>query len=113
MMDGGIIELDLHGRKAREAKCLIDAQLNRAGRNVYRIRLMHNNMIIISRNRAAADRILFQVCGGSLRHCLCFSDLVAAFPDIHLLCILNQFIPELRMCNGDDSFTFLPGGQTF
>lgn len=41
MMDGGIIELDLHGRKAREAKCLIDAQLNRAGRNVYRIRLIH------------------------------------------------------------------------
>lgn len=40
-MDGGIIELDLHGRKAREAKCLIDAQLNRAGRNVYRIRLIH------------------------------------------------------------------------
>ena len=41
MTDGGIIELDLHGRKAREAKCLIDAQLNRVGRNVYRIRLIH------------------------------------------------------------------------
>lgn len=40
-MNGGIIELDLHGRRAEEAKRLIDAQLDRAGRNVYRIRLIH------------------------------------------------------------------------
>ncbi|WP_125143809.1 Smr/MutS family protein [Clostridium transplantifaecale] len=40
-MNGGIIELDLHGRKAEEAKRLIDAQIDRAGRNVYRLRLIH------------------------------------------------------------------------
>lgn len=40
-MNSGIIELDLHGRKAEEAKRLIDAQLDRAGRNVYRLRLIH------------------------------------------------------------------------
>ncbi|MCB6609906.1 Smr/MutS family protein [[Clostridium] symbiosum] len=40
-MNGGIIELDLHGRRAEEAKRLIDAELDRAGRNVYRIRLIH------------------------------------------------------------------------
>lgn len=40
-MNGGIIELDLHGRKVGEAKSLIDGQLGRAGRSVYRLRLIH------------------------------------------------------------------------
>ena len=41
------------------------------------------------------------------------SDLIALSPDMHLLSFLNQLIAELRMCNGDDSFSLLPRGETF
>lgn len=40
-MNGGIIELDLHGRKVEEARRLIDQKLAGAGKNVYRLRLIH------------------------------------------------------------------------
>ncbi|MFA6948416.1 MAG: Smr/MutS family protein [Eubacteriales bacterium] len=37
----GIIELDLHGLTAAAAKTYIDSALKRAGRDVYRIRVIH------------------------------------------------------------------------
>ena len=37
----GIVELDLHGRNAYQARVAIDAALRRAGRGVYRIRVIH------------------------------------------------------------------------
>ena len=38
---GGIIELDLHGLRAEEAKKKIDAALKSASSSTYRIRLIH------------------------------------------------------------------------
>ena len=40
-MNAGIIELDLHGKSAEEARKLIEGRLRTAGKNVYRIRLIH------------------------------------------------------------------------
>ena len=40
------------------------------------------------------------------------SDLIASSPDLHLLCFLDQIITEIRMCDGDDGFSSLPGIQT-
>ncbi|MBQ1675713.1 MAG: Smr/MutS family protein [Oscillospiraceae bacterium] len=37
----GIVELDLHGKTVYQARIAIDAALRRAGRGVYRIRLIH------------------------------------------------------------------------
>ena len=37
--------------------------------------------------------------------------LVALFPDMHLLCVFDQFIAELRVCDGDDGLGLLPGGK--
>lgn len=37
----GIIELDLHGMRAEEAKARIDKALDSAGTGIYRIRLIH------------------------------------------------------------------------
>lgn len=37
----GIVELDLHGKTVYQARISIDAALRRAGRGVYRIRLIH------------------------------------------------------------------------
>ena len=38
---GGILELDLHGKNAYQARIAIDAALRRAGKGIYRIRLIH------------------------------------------------------------------------
>ena len=38
---GGIVELDLHGKNAYQARVAIDAALRRAGGGVYRIRVIH------------------------------------------------------------------------
>jgi len=40
-MSGGIIELDIHGMTKYQAKTYIDYNLNKAGRNVYKIRIIH------------------------------------------------------------------------
>lgn len=40
-MQPGIIELDLHGKNAYQARVAIDAALRRAGGGVYRLRLIH------------------------------------------------------------------------
>ncbi len=37
----GIVELDLHGKNAYQARVAVDAALRRAGRGTYRIRLIH------------------------------------------------------------------------
>ena len=37
----GIIEVDVHGMTKHQAKLCIDSQLQRAGRGVYRIRVIH------------------------------------------------------------------------
>lgn len=41
MTNSGIIEIDLHGKNAEEAKACIDRSLRAAGRQVYRLRLIH------------------------------------------------------------------------
>lgn len=41
MTNSGIIELDLHGKNTEEAKACIDRCLKTAGRQVYRLRLIH------------------------------------------------------------------------
>ena len=59
---GGILELDLHGKNAYQAKVTIDAALRRARAGTYRIRLIHGyhggtalrDMI----RREYADRVL-------------------------------------------------------
>ena len=59
---GGIVELDLHGKNAYQARVAIDAALRRAGGGVYRIRVIHGyhggtalrDMI----RREYADRVL-------------------------------------------------------
>ena len=38
---GGVLELDLHGKNAYQAKVTIDAALRRARAGTYRIRLIH------------------------------------------------------------------------
>ena len=40
-MNAGILELDLHGSSQYQARIRINAALRRAGRDVYRIRLVH------------------------------------------------------------------------
>lgn len=40
-MSAGILELDLHGSSQYQARIRINAALRRAGRDVYRIRLVH------------------------------------------------------------------------
>lgn len=40
-MSAGILELDLHGSNQYQARIRINAALRRAGRDVYRIRLVH------------------------------------------------------------------------
>ena len=40
-MNGGIIEIDLHGLKADEAKKKIDAVIRGASSSTYRIRVIH------------------------------------------------------------------------
>ena len=40
-MQAGIVELDLHGMNQQQAKVLIDSRLRRAGREVYRLRIIH------------------------------------------------------------------------
>jgi DNA-nicking Smr family endonuclease len=41
MTGPGIVTADLHGRTAYQARVTVDALLRRAGRGVYRIRLIH------------------------------------------------------------------------
>ena len=41
MTNSGITEIDLHGKNAEEARSLIDRSLLDAGRQVYRLRLIH------------------------------------------------------------------------
>ena len=38
---GGILDLDLHGKNEYQARIAIDAALRRAGKGIYRIRLIH------------------------------------------------------------------------
>ncbi len=40
-MQPGIMELDLHGKNAYQARVSIDAALRRASSGVYRLRLIH------------------------------------------------------------------------
>lgn len=40
-MQGGIVELDLHGKNLYQARVAVDAALRRAGGGVYRLRLIH------------------------------------------------------------------------
>ena len=40
-MQPGIMELDLHGKNAYQARVAIDAALRRCGGGVYRLRLIH------------------------------------------------------------------------
>lgn len=37
----GTVTVDLHGKTVYQAKITVDAQLRRAGRGVYRLRLIH------------------------------------------------------------------------
>ena len=39
-MPAGVIELDLHGANQHQAQVRIDAELRKAGRSVYRIRII-------------------------------------------------------------------------
>ena len=40
-MTAGIVELDLHGKNAYQAKVMIDAALRRAKSGTYRLRVIH------------------------------------------------------------------------
>ncbi|MGM9522662.1 MAG: Smr/MutS family protein [Oscillospiraceae bacterium] len=40
-MTSGIIELDIHGMTRRQAKVFLESRIKRAGRDVYRIRVIH------------------------------------------------------------------------
>ena len=40
-MTAGIVELDLHGKNAYQAKVMIDAALRRAKSGTYRLRIIH------------------------------------------------------------------------
>ena len=37
----GIMEIDVHGMKQRQAKIFIESRLRRCGRDVYRVRVIH------------------------------------------------------------------------
>lgn len=37
---------------------------------------------------------------------------VAPAPDVHLLSLFDEIIPEIGVCHGDDGFAFLPCGQS-
>lgn len=41
MTQSGIVVLDIHGLKVNQAGTLIESQIKRAGRGVYRIRIIH------------------------------------------------------------------------
>ena len=43
LMMSGVAQLDLHGKTREQARTAIDAMLRRAGRSVYRIRLIHGS----------------------------------------------------------------------
>ncbi len=40
-MNGGIVEVDVHGMNKFQAKTYLDSQIKRAGKEVYRIRVIH------------------------------------------------------------------------
>lgn len=40
-MQAGIIEIDLHGKNAYQARIALDAALRKAGGGVYRLRVIH------------------------------------------------------------------------
>lgn len=40
-MESGILEIDLHEMNQHQAKVMIDSRLKQAGRNIYRIRIVH------------------------------------------------------------------------
>lgn len=40
-MNGGIIEIDIHGMNQYQARMFIDSQLKKAKTNVYRLRIIH------------------------------------------------------------------------
>lgn len=40
-MQGGIIEIDLHGKNAYQARIALDAALRRANSGTYRLRVIH------------------------------------------------------------------------
>lgn len=40
-IDAGVWEIDIHGMNAYQARVLIDSRLRRAGRDVYRLRIIH------------------------------------------------------------------------
>ena len=40
-MTAGIVELDIHGMTRRQAKTFLESRIRRAGRDVYRIRVIH------------------------------------------------------------------------
>ena len=40
-MTGGIVEIDLHGKNAYQARVTIDAALRRARAGTYRLRIIH------------------------------------------------------------------------
>ena len=40
-MTGGIVEIDLHGKNAHQARVTIDAALRRARAGTYRLRIIH------------------------------------------------------------------------
>jgi len=71
-MSGGIIEIDLHGLRADEAKQKIDGELRKAGTSVYRIRLIHGyhggvslrNMIQEKYSYGREEKVL-RVCPGN------------------------------------------------
>ena len=41
MTQSGIVEIDIHGMNRRQAKACLDSALRKAGRSVYRIRVIH------------------------------------------------------------------------
>ena len=41
MIQAGIVEVDIHGMTRRQAKTFLEGRLRRAGREVYRIRVIH------------------------------------------------------------------------
>lgn len=40
-MTGGILNIDVHGMNTQEAKRAVDSGLEKAGKSVYRIRIIH------------------------------------------------------------------------
>ena len=60
---GGILELDLHGKNVYQARIAIDAALRRAGKGIYRIRLIHG----FHSGTALRDMIRSEYAGRGLR----------------------------------------------